>query len=55
MPLRPPVDVSEFQDLRRLSRWCQEQEILSDDDSVTTAMLQDESVTYAKIQDSTLR
>jgi len=49
MALRPFVSVPE--DLREWSRWMEDQAIIADDDSVTTAMLQDESVTYAKIQD----
>lgn len=51
MPLRPFVAVPE--DLREWSRWMEDQAIVADDDSVTTAMLQDASVTYAKIQDVT--
>jgi len=51
MSLRPPVDIADFTDLRRLARWCQEQSI--DVSSVTTAMIQDKAVTYAKIQDVT--
>lgn len=49
MPLRPPKEV--FTDLRHLSRWCREQEILADDDSITTVMIQDEAVTLAKLAD----
>lgn len=49
MALRPFVAVPE--DLREWSRWMEEQAIIADDDSVTTAMLKDDSVTTAKIKD----
>ena len=53
MALRPPLDVETFTDLRKLSRWCEDQAINADADSVTTVQLQNEAVTYAKIQDVT--
>jgi hypothetical protein len=49
MPLRPFIDVPD--NLRDWTRWMEDQAIIADSNSVTTAMIQDEAVTYAKIQD----
>jgi len=51
MPLRPFVAIPK--DLREWSVWMRDQVITADDDTVTTAAIQDKAVTYAKIQDVT--
>ncbi len=49
--LRPFVAIPK--DLREWTRWCRDQVLTADDDTVATATIQDEAVTYAKIQDVT--
>ena len=47
--LRPFVAIPK--DLREWTRWCRDQVLSADDDTVATETIQDEAVTYAKIQD----
>lgn len=47
--LRPFPSVP--RNIREWDRWCRQQQIQADDDSVATATIQDEAVTYAKIQE----
>ena len=49
--LRPFVAVPK--DLREWTRWCRDQLLTADDDSVATVTIQDSAVTYAKIQNVT--
>jgi len=49
--LRPFVAIPK--DLREWTRWCRDQILSADDDSVSTATIQDKAVTYVKIQDVT--
>lgn len=51
MPLRPFIQVPK--DLREWSRWCREQNIAPDEDTIESTALKDGAVTYAKIQDVT--
>lgn len=49
--LRPFVAIPK--NLREWTKWCREQVLSADDDTVSTDTIQDEAVTYAKIQDVT--
>lgn len=52
MPLRPPVAVPT--ELREFTRWCEEQSIIADNNSVGEDELQANSVSTTKIQDGTV-
>lgn len=49
MALKPPLSVPD--NIRDFSRWCEQQAITADDDTVATATIQDEAVTLAKMAD----
>lgn len=49
--LRPFIAVPK--DIREWTRWCRDQALSADDDTVATETIQDEAVTYAKIQNVT--
>jgi hypothetical protein len=51
MPLSPGAVPFKDMDSRQTATWCREQQIHADDNTVTTAAINDEAVTYAKIQE----